>query len=126
MNSLSDATSNFDDMSEYEKIKLDKDTFEHLNLTPEEELIIKKYLYYSKDISFGNLSKEQIYHLYFKPVVNAIFFSHNKEYALCVLDCLGKDLAKKNIERAWKIVGEFSLYSYNMDSYLIKCKQGEM
>ena len=40
----------FDDKSEYSKIQLIGDGFKELNLSPEEELIVKKYLYYSERV----------------------------------------------------------------------------
>ena len=114
---------NFDDKSKYEKIQIDDAIFKELNLTPEEELVIKKYLYYAKDASYRNLPKEEVI-LYFELLPQAIFTNYNKEYALRVLNCLGNDLARKNIKRAWEMVGEFSHHAYIMDSYLIEVMKG--
>lgn len=113
----------FDDESRYRKIQLVGDSFKELNLSPEEELIVKKYLYYSEHApEYHNLTKAQV-SLFFQLLLQVVFFNHTKEYALHVLDCLGNDLAKKNIERAWRIVNEIALYSDKIDSYLLECEK---
>ena len=98
----------FDDKSEYSKIQLIGDGFKELNLSPEEELIVKKYLYYSERVpEYYNLTKAQV-SLFFQLLIQMIFLDYNKECALRILACLADDLAKKNMKRAGIAAGSIS------------------
>ena len=109
----------FDDKSEYSKIQLVGDSFKELNLSPEEELIVKKYLYYSERVpEYYNLTKAQV-SLFFQLLIQMVFLDYNKECALRILACLADDLAKKNMKRAWIASGNIS----GVYSYLYECEK---
>ena len=116
----------FDDKSEYSKIQLIGDGFKELNLSPEEELIVKKYLYYSERVpEYYNLTKAQV-SLFFQLLIQMVFLDYNKECALRILACLADDLAKKNMKRAWIAAGSISgVYSYLYECEKEKKEKGE-
>ena len=117
----------FDDKSEYSKIQRVGDSFKELNLSPEEELIVKKYLYYSERVpGYHNLTKAQV-SLFFQLLIQMVFLDYNKECALRILACLADDLAEKNMKRAWIAAGSISgVYSYLYECEKEKKEKGEM
>lgn len=107
----------FDDKSEYSKIQLVGEGFKELELSPEEELIVKKFLYYSENVSgHGNASKLELSTAY-RLLMERMFVVFNKKYALNILEHLGNDLAQNNISEACLIATHLSGVFTYADAY---------
>ena len=108
------ATDNFDDKSEFSKIDISGYDFKKLNLTSEEEMIIKKYLFYSRNADgYQHLTKDQM-SLVYQLLLQPTFELYNKERALAILDHLGNDLAKKKMHEAWMVMDNIrEMYKYS-------------
>lgn len=93
-----------DDKSEYSKIQLVGDSFKELNLSPEEELIVKKYLYYSSKLHNHSNADSIELSVAYQILIQIIFDVFNKYTALAILKHLGDDLVERRYEDAWRTV----------------------
>lgn len=94
----------FDDKSEYSKIQLIGDGFKELNLSPEEELIVKKYLYYSRKLHNHSNADNIELSVAYQLLIQILFNIFDKYTALAILKHLGDDLAERRYEDAWRAV----------------------
>ena len=118
-----------DDKSEYCKINLAETgyDFKKLNLSPEDAMIVKKYLYYSRKLHNHSNADNIELSVAYQLLIQMVFLYYNKECALRILSCLADDLAKKNMKRAWIAAGSISgVYSYLYECEKEKKEKGEM
>lgn len=118
-----------DDKSEYCKINLAETgyDFKKLNLSPEDAMIVKKYLYYSRKLHNHSNADNIELSVAYQLLIQMVFLDYNKECALRILACLADDLAKKNMKRAWIAAGSISgVYSYLYECEKEKKEKGEM
>lgn len=95
-----------DDKSEYCRINLAEIgyDFKKLNLSPEDGMIIKKYLYYSRKLhNHSNVDNTEL-SVYYQLLIQIIFDVFDKYVALGILKHLGDDLAERRYEDAWRAV----------------------
>lgn len=92
---ISSRKSDHNDKDEYDKIKLSGD-FEKLNLSSEEELIIKRYLYYSEKIlgtTEITINSETRSVSKCVDILTITFMIFDREVAIKILNCLGNDMS---------------------------------
>lgn len=107
----------FNDESEYSKIELVGESFKELKLSPEEELIIKKFLYYSENVrGNGDVGRLELSTAY-RFLMERILVVFNKKYAISILEHLGNDLAQNNMSESCLIATHLSGVFTYADAY---------
>ena len=95
-----------DDKSEYCKINLAETgyDFKKLNLTSEDAMIVKKYLYYSRKLHNHSNADNIELSVAYQLLIQILFDVFDKYAALAILKHLGDDLAERRYEDAWRAV----------------------
>ena len=95
-----------DDKSEYCKINLAETgyDFKKLNLSPEDAMIVKKYLYYSRKLHNHSNADNIELSVAYQLLIQILFNIFDKYAALAILKHLGDDLAERRYEDAWRAV----------------------
>lgn len=105
------------DKAEYDKIELTGNFFKALNLSPEEASIIKKYIYYSRCVpDYEDLDKLTLSHV-LEYLLQIIFDVYTRSYALHILEHIGDDLAKGEVDTVVKALSHISRATSYADEY---------
>lgn len=102
--------------NEIANIKLE-DNLKELNLSSEEELIIKKYLYYSSRVpDYEDLDKTTLSGT-LGYLIQLIFDIYTREYALYILGHIGDDLAQGEVNAVVNALSHISRTISYADEY---------
>ena len=95
-----------DDKSKYCKINLAETgyDFKKINLSSEDSMIVKKYLYYSRKLHNHSNADNIELSVAYQLLIQILFDIFDKYTALGILNHLGDDLAERRFEDAWRAV----------------------
>lgn len=103
--------------AEYEKIDLAGNFFKALGLSSEEASIIKKYIFYARSVpDYDDLDKLTLSHV-LEYLLQIIFDVYTRGYAFHILEHLGNDLAKGELDAVTRALSSISRSISYADEY---------
>lgn len=94
--------------AEYEKIDLSGNFFKVLNLSSEEASMIKKYIFYARSVpDYDDLDKLTLSHV-LQYLLQIIFDVYTRDYALHILEHMGDDLSKGDLDAVVRALSSIS------------------